>query len=173
MRSLDLTLAGTECAIAGALKTFFHVKRHSDALLDVLVRRKEKLSLRLFDFLCASYSKTTVCEYRLPNGKRFNVYDSYRNELRAHSKKNFDPFCRRERFTFETEGSTLETTLGQLNFFKWAIKNGVVEFASEHAEDIERSMNAASSARKRARAKRASKRPKVPDAPISRTLTFQ
>ena len=35
----------------------------------------------------------------------------------------------------------METTIGQLNFFKWAIENKIIDYIKEHYEEIERDMN--------------------------------
>ena len=49
---------------------------------------------------------------------QFNVYNSYKSQLKAYSKKRFDPFCRRERLDIEINGHHINTTVGQLNFFR-------------------------------------------------------
>jgi hypothetical protein len=43
----------------------------------------------------------------------------------------------------------METTIGQLNFFKWAIENRIIEFIENHYDDIEADMNARNSTSKR------------------------
>jgi hypothetical protein len=45
----------------------------------------------------------------------------------------------------------METTLGQLNFFKWAIENRVLEYIESHYDAIERDMNMRNSNSKRRR----------------------
>jgi hypothetical protein len=47
------------------------------------------------------------------------------------------------------EETNMETTLGQLNFFKWAIENRILEFIEENYEDIERDMNTRNSTSRR------------------------
>ena len=65
-----------------------------------------------------------------------------KGQLKAYSKKNFDPFCRRERinFFYNTDKS-ITTTVGQLNFFKWAIDNNILDYINEHLEKIDSDMN--------------------------------
>ena len=64
--------------------------------------------------------------------------------MKAYSKKQFDPFCRRERIVFEPLDKTLTegfvTTIGQLNFFRWALQNGVLEYAKTNLNEIEKDM---------------------------------
>ena len=60
---------------------------------------------------------------------------------RKYSKRQFDPFCRRDRIHFYyTPTHKVETTVGQLNFFRWAIENHVVEYVAAHLQDIESAM---------------------------------
>ena len=60
----------------------------------------------------------------------------------AYSKKQFDPFCRRERISFYYDKENeLVTTVGQLNFFRWAIDNLVLQYLQDHQEVIENDMN--------------------------------
>ena len=71
-----------------------------------------------------------------------NVFLNYKAQLKAYSKKNFDPFCRRERVSFKYyNNKSVVTTVGQLNFFRWAIENGIIKYIQEHLEDIEADMN--------------------------------
>jgi hypothetical protein len=71
-----------------------------------------------------------------------NVFHSYKSQLKAYSKRKFDPFCRRDRILFEIdEDHSVETTIGQLNFFKWAISNMIVDYIELHKDEIEYDMN--------------------------------
>ena len=74
--------------------------------------------------------------------KQFNTYQSYKSQLKSYSKKKFDPFCRRQRIEFEyDQGKKIETTVGQLNFFKWAIENLIIDYILLHYSEIEQDMN--------------------------------
>ncbi len=79
--------------------------------------------------------------------QRFKVYLDYKLKLRAYSKRSFDSFCRWERIRIPyKEGKLIETTIGQLNFFKWAIENSIIPYIDKHYSDIERDMNNRNSA---------------------------
>ena len=65
----------------------------------------------------------------------------YKSQLKSYSKKKFDPFCRRDRINFNCNNINIETTMGQLNFFKWAIDNMVIEYITLNNKDIENDMN--------------------------------
>ena len=73
---------------------------------------------------------------------RFKVFNDYKLKLKAYSKKRFDPFCRWERITIPYDNNRyMETTIGQLNFFKWALQNNVIRYIEEHYNEIEADMN--------------------------------
>jgi len=105
------------------------------------------ISLRIMDWFVTNYSKKHYTVYDLEGSgtppKRFKVYVDYKLKLRAYSKKRFDPFCRWERINVPHMGGTtyIQTTLGQLNFFKWAIENQVLRYIHENYSVIESDMN--------------------------------
>jgi hypothetical protein len=82
--------------------------------------------------------------------RRFKVYTDYKLKLKAYSKKRFDPFCRWDRIDFPYKNnSSIQTTIGQLNFFKWAIENHVIHYIESNYAAIERDMNTRNSISKR------------------------
>lgn len=81
---------------------------------------------------------------------RFKVYNDYKLKLKAYSKKRFDPFCRWDRVTIPYDNEQyMETTIGQLNFFKWAIENNIIDYIKNNYETIENDMNKRNSTTKR------------------------
>ena len=48
----------------------------------------------------------------------------------------FDPFCRWKRLKFHD----IETTVGQLNFFEWAITDDVLNYIERNRETIHKDM---------------------------------
>ena len=68
-------------------------------------------------------------------------WTSIKRASKAYSKKKFDPFCRRDRIEFKIDDILIETTIGQLNFFKWAIENMILEYVVINKKDIEKDMN--------------------------------
>ena len=112
------------------------------------------ISLRIMDWFVTNYSKKHYTVYDLVGDasitasassrpKRFKVYVDYKLKLRAYSKKRFDPFCRWDRINVPHKNGTtyIQTTLGQLNFFKWAIENEVLRYIQENYTSIEADMN--------------------------------
>lgn len=121
-----------------------------------IVNGESHISLRIIDWFVTNYAKKNFTVYMIPaknkcstifNGQdgleRFKVHDRYKQELIAYSKERFDPFSRKQRIEIPcTDGTMLETTIGQLNFFRWAIDNQVLHYIEENFKDIETDMNA-------------------------------
>lgn len=110
-----------------------------------IINGTSKYSLRLIDWFVTNYSKkhNTIITYRSTDNNivHLNVYLSYRSQLKAYSKQQFDPFRRRERILFYYErDKSVETTIGQLNFFRWVIQNHIIDYICEHAKEIEKDM---------------------------------
>ena len=66
----------------------------------------------------------------------FNLHDSYEQHEKTWKKRLFDPFQRGQRFLFRVHDQEIVTTVAQLNFFKWAIQYGVIDWATEHKDEI-------------------------------------
>jgi hypothetical protein len=126
--------------IVASLQRFYNDREDIDELLQIL-QGTSAISLRLIDWFVTNYAKTHSTSYIL-NQQEFLVYLNYKSQLKAYSKKLFDPFCRRERIMFQigTRESFL-TTVGKLNFFRWAVEKGILEYIRHHSQEIEREMN--------------------------------
>ena len=93
-------------------------------------------SLRLIDVFVTNYAKKHNTVYML-EGQEFLVYLNYKSQTKAYSKKLFDPFCRHDRIIFQCEGvEDFLTTVGQMNFFRWAHEKGILEYIAAHVEEI-------------------------------------
>jgi hypothetical protein len=111
-----------------------------------IINGESKVSLTIVDWFVTNYAKKYYTVYSLPTSSsetvRFKVYNDYKLKLKAYSKKRFDPFCRWERiFIPYDQEKHMETTIGQLNFFKWAIENNIVDYIKQHYDEIEADMN--------------------------------
>jgi hypothetical protein len=81
--------------------------------------------------------------------KHFNIYLEYKSSLKSYSKRFFDPFCRGNRIEFEDQnGKKFMTTVGQLNFFRWVIKNNIVDECKKLIREVEQDMTDAVRKRK-------------------------
>ena len=99
------------------------------------------LSLRIIDWFVTKYSRKNFVRYQL-NGQDFLVYLSYKGQLKAYSKQYFDPNCRRERIMFKIKDEEqFMTTIGKLNFFRWALETKILEYIEAHEEEIRTGYN--------------------------------
>ena len=116
----------------------FYNNRNDLATLIPILKGEGDLSLRLIDWFVTNYAKKHHVSYMLA-GQEFIVYLNYKSQLKAYSKKMFDPFCRRERILFQCgHFEPFETTVGQLNFFKWAFEKDILSYIRLHLADIVR-----------------------------------
>tara|TARA_B110001452_G_C15235127_1_gene427652 strand:+ start:2267 stop:2815 length:549 start_codon:yes stop_codon:yes gene_type:complete len=115
-----------------------------------IINGESPISLRIVDWFATNYSKKNYTLYDIKESNvRFKVYNDYKLKLKAYSKKRFDPFCRWERITIPYKNDThIQTTLGQLNFFKWALENGVIKYIEENYDIIDKDMNSRNSSSK-------------------------
>lgn len=118
-----------------------------DKILKIL-NGESKISLRIIDWFVTNYSKQKYVVYLLKNGSRFKVYNDYKLKLKAYSKKRFDPFCRWEKIVIPYKNQHIQTTIGQLNFFKWVLDNEIIEHIEKEYADIEKDMNSRNSTSK-------------------------
>lgn len=147
-----------------------HFKEHkSEAfLLQQLVNGTYPISLRVIDWFVTHYSKMKNTMYWIDDSKKtmieglpsqftpqirkFHLYYEYRAQLKSYTKMYFDPFRRHDRISFVIQSSPLcaiETTLGQLNFFRWAIHNHILDYVQTHLVEIEEAMTSYQSTRKK------------------------
>jgi hypothetical protein len=111
-----------------------------------IVHGESTISLRIIDWFVTNYAKKNYTIFEIAkspsNVIRFKVYNDYKLKLKAYSKRRFDPFCRWERIEIPCNtNQTMETTIGQLNFFKWAIENDILDYIQDNYKYIETDMN--------------------------------
>ena len=131
------------------LMKFYEENNNLDKMLRI-INGESPISLRIIDWFATNYAKKFFTVYEVGMNRRFKVYVDYKLKLKAYSKRRFDPFCRWDRITIPySNGTFIQTTIGQLNFFKWALENGVVAYIEAHYSDIEDDMNARNSTSRR------------------------
>ncbi len=139
-------IIGKQELLMNSLTKFFSNENNIEHLIPI-VDGTSKISLRIIDWFVTNYAKKNNTSYLIKDKldcsqkKQFIVHLSYKSQLKAYSKKQFDPFCRRERISFHyNHNSELVTTVGQLNFFRWAIENKVLDYIHKNLKDIENDM---------------------------------
>jgi hypothetical protein len=135
------------------LMEFYKNNDNLDKMLKIITG-ESKISLRIVDWFATNYAKKYYTLYSFEDihgiTRRFKVYVDYKLKLKAYSKRRFDPFCRWERISIPYKNGTfIETTIGQLNFFKWTLENKVINYIEDNYETIEKDMNTRNSTSKR------------------------
>ncbi len=137
--------------ILNNLLVFYKNKEYLDKMLKI-INGEAKISLRIVDWFVTNYAKKNYIVYDINNNnkiERFKVYNDYKLKLKAYSKKRFDPFCRWERINFPyTDNKCIQTTIGQLNFFKWCIENNIIKYIEDNFTLIDSDMNTRNSIQK-------------------------
>lgn len=147
-----MTDTGKELLLS-SLSSFYEKNDEYLQILKTIIDGKHSLSLRMIDWLVTIYAKNNnmvywIClnddkiykdlpEINSNNYKKVNLYLDYRSQLKSFKKINFDSFRRHDRISFiSNKGVSIETTIGQLNFFKWAFSNRVINYAIENEKNI-------------------------------------
>ena len=128
-----------------SLSSFYTNKTNINRILPIISpTTNNRISLRLIDWFVTNFSKksnTIIKRKDKDNIVHFNVYLSYRSQLKAYSKQLFDSFRRRDRITFYYDlEKSIETTIGQLNMFRWIIQNDILEYILVNIDEIESDM---------------------------------
>ena len=153
--------ASAHALMLGSLTSYFQKHTAHRRMLHDLIEGRTAISLRLLDWFVTHYAKKNNVLYwldasnnfnvNLPPGihdgaRKFTVYTEYRAQLRAFSKHAFDPFRRHNRISFvvnerpDNSPIFVDTTVGQLNFFRWALQNKVIDYVLRNLSVIEDDM---------------------------------
>jgi hypothetical protein len=108
------------------------------------------ISLRILDWFITNYAKKyrTVIKSK-NNNLNVDVYQNYKLQLKSFSKKQFDPFCRKNKIIFYyTENDFIETSCGQLCFFRWCFENNILDYVKKNLNVIEQDMKSSLKSKK-------------------------
>jgi hypothetical protein len=125
------------------LLEFYRNNDNSKTMVNI-ISGESNISLRLVDWFVTNYAKENYTIYNIQknnNFERFKVYNNYKLMLKSYSKKRFDPFCRWDRISIPYNNIHIQTTIGQLNFFKWIIENNILDYIKDNYNIIEKDMN--------------------------------
>lgn len=120
------------------LTEFYKNQSYIDEIKSI-VDQDSIISLRILDWFITNYSK----KYRtlINNNQNVDVYMNYKLMLKGHSKSQFDPFCRKNKILFYyTDDKFIETSCGQLCFFRWCFENDILSYVKTHLNIIEKDM---------------------------------
>ena len=124
----------------------FYLDENYIKTIQSIVDQTNVLSLRILDWFITNYSKKyrTIIKNKSDS---LDVYMHYKLMLKAYGKFNFDPFCRKNKILFyygQTDDQCMETSCGQLTFFKWCFENNILDFVKNNLkvikDDMEKSL---------------------------------
>lgn len=105
-----------------------------------IIDQNSVISLRILDWFITNYSKkhrTIITS----NSKTIDIYQNYKLQLKSFSKKSFDPFCRKNKIIFYyNDDEYIETSCGQLCFFRWCFQNDILSYVQQNLSIIEQDM---------------------------------
>ena len=109
-----------------------------------IIDQNSIISLRILDWFITNYSKkhrTIISNNNNNNNKSIDVYQNYKLQLKSFSKKQFDPFCRKNKIIFYyNDEDYIETSCGQLCFFRWCFENDILNYVKTNLNTIEQDM---------------------------------
>jgi hypothetical protein len=123
----------------------FFNKCQSDKIIKMIniIDGNSNISLRILDWFVTKYSKRGIDINK--DDELFDVHINYKAQLKSYKKRYFDPFRRKKRFNYiyntNNTYSILQTTIGQLNFFRWAINYDIIIYVDTHLTQIMKAMN--------------------------------
>lgn len=159
------------------LMEFYNRDGNMEKILPI-INGESTVSLRLVDWFATNYSKKHYTVYLLKDSygveKRFKVYIDYKLKLKAYSKKRFDPFCRWDRITIPyKDDSVIQTTIGQLNFFKWVLEHKILDYIEKNFNEIKKDQDNRNSTAKNRKVKVKTTRKKREELSISASKSIK
>jgi len=134
-----IQISSQENMLLKSFEKFYDTLKYVNEFLSI-INSDSKISIRLIDYFITKYSKKNKICYTI-NDSSFNIYQSYKQQLKSFQKKNFDPFARGLRIPYYIRDTWIITTIGQLNFFKWFISKNIYDYVNKNKDYIEIDMN--------------------------------
>lgn len=96
-------------------------KNQLDKMLEIL-NGESRITLRLLDFI--------MYHVGILDDEHREIQLNYKKELGFFGRSLFDPFKRINKFNWRVYGYDIEieTSIGQLNFFKWCFDNEIINY---------------------------------------------
>ncbi|MCH9717935.1 MAG: hypothetical protein K0U52_12775 [Gammaproteobacteria bacterium] len=116
-----------------------------------IISKKDDLSLREIDWAVTNFTKKNPVIYKAAPFQHIhhttqdlaskeqvavNIHADYKKWLSNFKRRSFDMFRRGKRIFFKHDGQVYSTTVGQLNFFHWAERYGVLSYIRSNLQQI-------------------------------------
>ena len=141
----NLNLLSKEDLLLESLYSFYNEQKNIEKILPIITG-KSNISLRILDYFVTNYSKAFNVKID-SDVYSLSIYHDYKNKLKSYNKRFFDPFCRinkkntTNKIAFKyTDDQVIITTIGQLNFFRWAVRLNIIDYVVENHNQINNEM---------------------------------
>ena len=145
--------------IMAKVEAFFSKPEHMGKLLPFL-HGTSKISLRMVEWFVFVHCMKQTVDWFIGD-EYFNVYLDYQAEMGDNKKQRFDPMGRKWRKEtrklkngettvvnvyhginfYYTDDDYVVTSVAQLNFFRWFIGKGILDYMLEHYDKLSVAMN--------------------------------
>lgn len=115
---------------------FFNNNEDKFQIMLAKIAPGKSISLRIIDWFVTNFAKEKNISLN-----NINVYANYKLQLSVFNKQFFDPFARGDRIELTYGDMKIETTIGQMNFFKWLFEFEILPYIEDHKNEIVDHMN--------------------------------
>jgi hypothetical protein len=130
---LLIQISSQESMLLKSIEKFYSTLKYVNDFISI-INSNSKISIRLIDYFVTKYSKKNKINCKISEDNVINIYQSYKQQLKAFQKKNFDPFARGLRIPYYIKDIWIITTIGQLNFFKWFISKNIFDYVNKNKD---------------------------------------
>ncbi len=148
-----INLTSQEILLLKSLEEFYSNSKFFNLLFEI-IEGTSVISRRTFEYFVTKYSMIHNISYLLEDKDKsslFTVHNSYKDQLKAHKKKYFDPFGRGERIPFFSNNNCIITTIGQLNFYRWFFTKKIYDYCVNNYNTIQTELLSNKTVKKRSR----------------------
>jgi hypothetical protein len=148
-----LNLTSQEILLLKSLEEFY-INNPCFSLLVEIIDGTSMISRRTFEYFVTKYSQSHNISYEIEEKgikQNFLVHSSYKDQLKAHKKKYFDPFGRGERIPFFANDDCVITTIGQLNFYRWFFTKKIYDYCLNNYNIIQTELLSNKNVKKRSK----------------------
>jgi hypothetical protein len=117
------------------------VPAHYEALRELNTKRP-RISQRRLEYFITKYAHHYGVGFQRGT-ELVSIYQEYRAKRRRYTKRYFDVFRRGNLLKLEAadKSSSLQTSVAQMNFIRWTLQRGILEYAIQHQYDIRPSLS--------------------------------
>lgn len=139
----ELKFSAYESILFKSLEEYYNNNKKNINILNEIIEGTNTISRRTIEYFVTNYSLENVITFDIKHNntkKKINVYTSYKDQLKAHKKRYFDPFGRGIRIPFFIGDLCLITTIGQLNFYRWFFSTQIYDYCLNNYNTIQNSL---------------------------------